>query len=141
MLDSKIRAVIEIHVHEAEFHHGAGNFCTETERNTLLGLNVNDQAVGLQVSNAGISKEHERGAAELDDDLRHAPREALAGAKIKRHAGPAPVIDEQFQGDESFCVRIGSDVRFAAVVGDGLTVDRAAAVLSAHHVSKHFFGV
>ena len=139
MLGSKIGPVVEIHVDQPELHDRARNLCAKTQRNTLVRLNVNDQAVGLEVSNARVAEKHERRTAKLDDDLRHAPRQALAGAKIKRHARPTPVVDEQLHGDKCFRVRIGRDVRFTAIAHDALAVIRAASILAAHHVGEYLF--
>ena len=41
-------------------------------------------------------------ALELNDNFSCAFGEALAGAEIERNVGPAPIIDNQFCGDESF---------------------------------------
>src|SRR5205814_6544246 len=65
VLQSEIGAVIEIHIHEAELHDRAGNLCAEAQRNALLGLNMDDEAVGFQISYR--SEEH---TSELQS-LRH----------------------------------------------------------------------
>ena len=41
-----------------------------------------------------------------NDDFRHLLTHALAGTQIKGHAGPAPVVDEGFDCNEGFCIRI-----------------------------------
>ena len=91
---AEIGAVVEVHVHETKLHYGAGNFCAEAQRDAFIGLNVNDQAIGFEILHRGVAKKNERRAAELDDDLGHALREAFAGAKVEGHAGPAPVVDQ-----------------------------------------------
>ena len=73
-----------------------------------------------------------RGAAELDHDLRAACGEALAGAKIERNASPAPVVDQQFGGNESFGLGRRTHVELFAVAGHELTVELSRRILPAN---------
>ena len=56
--------------------------------------------LGFSCSTGRVAEEHERRALELDRDLGDALRQALAGAQVERHAGPAPVVDEQLERHE-----------------------------------------
>src|SRR5260370_9596430 len=136
MHQSEISEVVEIHMHEAELHDRTGNFCGEAERDAFLGVNMDNEAVGFEIFHRGVAEQDERRAAELDHDLRGALREALPRPQIKRHASPAPVVDLQFQRDKRLCIRIVSDIRFAAVARDALAVHRAPAIRSEEHTSE-----
>ncbi len=140
VLDAKIVGVVEIHVHQAQLHQRAGNFRAEAERDAFLGLDVNHQAIGLQISYRGIAEQDKRGAAELDDDFRGAGGQALSRAQIKGNSGPAPIVDLKFKRDVRFGVGVGSDVGLVAVAGHALAVDDAFAVLAADGVSQDVFG-
>src|SRR5437879_11006535 len=136
---AEVGAVIKIHVYQAELHDCAGHFCAEAERDTFIGLDVNDQPIGFEIFHGGVAEEYEWRATELNDDFCGALPQPLAGAEIKRDAGPAPVVDLQLHGDEGFRVGLGRNVRLAAIADDGYTVDDAWPVLSAHHAGEHIF--
>jgi len=55
----------------------------------------------------------------LNDDFSGALSEALAGAEIEGHAGPAPVVDLQPECNEGFRVGIRGDVLLLAITGTG----------------------
>jgi hypothetical protein len=93
---AKIARVIEIHVHQAELHDRAGNLGGKTPRNAFVGLDVDHEPVGARVLDGSLSKQHERRPAKLDGDFRHALGETLSSAEVKRHIGPAPIIDFEF---------------------------------------------
>src|SRR6201998_1470370 len=128
--------VAETHVDVANAHFGARTLGTKRNRDTLVGLNVQDQAVRVRFAAA----ENDVGSAlELNDDFGGALGEALAGAEIKRDIGPAPVVDEKFCGDESFRARLRADVLFLAIAGDRLAGDGSLRVLAADdRLSNHF---
>ncbi len=140
VLRAEIRAVVEVHVDEAELHDRARNFCAEAEGDPFVGLNVNDQTIGLQVFYRGIPEEHERSAPEMNHYFRGSPLEALSGAQIERDARPAPVVDLQLHGDEGFRVGFGRDVGLAAIAVYRRTADCAGTVLAANHRREHIFG-
>src|SRR6202158_2225600 len=141
VLQHEIGGVIEIHIPQAELHDRAGNLCAEAERDAFLGLNMDDEAVGFQISYRRVTGQDEGSPAELDHDLRRASREPLSRAQIERHARPAPVVDLQFQSDKRFRVRIRRDIWFAAIANDALAVHHAGAVLAADHVFQDIFGI
>src|SRR5258708_1866777 len=114
--------------------------CAEAQRNTFLGLNMDDEAVGFQIFYRGVAEQDEGSPAKLDHDLRRALREPLSRAQIERHARPAPVVDLQFQSDKCFGIRIRRDIRFDAVASDALAVYPAGTVLAADHVFQDIFG-
>jgi hypothetical protein len=118
-----------------------GTLAPKLSEMPFVRLDVNDQAIGLQIFYRGIAEEHERRAAKLDDDFRGAPGEALAGAEIEGHAGPAPVIDLELEGDERFRVRFGSDVGLAAIADGRLAAGSAGTVLAADRTGQHIFWV
>ena len=68
----------------------------------------------------------------MDGDIGHAFRQALAGADVERHIGPAPVVDENLQRGVGVDVRIGIDVHFLAIRDRLLAEDRAIGVLAAN---------
>src|ERR1700756_4713140 len=69
-------------------------------------------------------------APEIDGDFRDAAGHALAGTDVKRHVGPAPVIDQDFGGDKGLRVRIGFDAGFLTIPRCVLTIDFSLCVLA-----------
>jgi hypothetical protein len=70
---------------------------------------------------------------ELDGDLGHAARQALAGAEVKGHAVPAPVVDLQPEGDEGVGGALWLDALFLGVCRNRTAPDESGLVLAAHH--------
>src|SRR6202022_5166690 len=66
---AEIVAVVEIHVDETELHDRAGNFCAEAERDAFVGLNVDDQAIRLQIFSRRFAEETNGGRAERNTIL------------------------------------------------------------------------
>ena len=82
-----------------------------------------------------------RRGTELDAHFAGAHRQVFAGAQIKRHAGPAPVVNEQFQRDVGFDVGIRFHLRSpAGSRARGWPFDGAGEVLAAHDLSGHVLG-
>ena len=52
VFNAEIIAVVEVHVDEAELHHGAGNFRAEAERDAFFRLDVNDQTIRFEIFHA-----------------------------------------------------------------------------------------
>src|SRR5208283_659752 len=140
VLGAEVGVVVKIHVDEAETHDGAGNFGTEAEGDSFLGLDMNDHAVGFYVLDGGVAKEDERCPAELDDNFGGTLGKSLAGAEVEGNASPAPVVDLEFYGDESFSVGLRIDVGLAAIAGDRLAAHLAFAILAAEHAGEDFLG-
>src|SRR5882724_4399338 len=97
---AKSFTVAEIHGDVADAHFRAGALCTKGDGNPFVRLNVQDEAVGFGFTAA---KDDVRSTLVLDDDLGSAFGKTFAGAEIKRNVGPAPIVDEEFCGDERFC--------------------------------------
>ena len=97
-------------------------------------------ALGSSFCSALRGEQHVRRGAELDPHFARALRQAFAGAQIKRHAGPAPVVNEQFQCDVGFHVGIRFHFRFLPVARHRLAVHRAGEILAAHDLFRHVFG-
>src|SRR3989344_3581975 len=97
----------------------------------VLGLQVDHQAVGR--AHRGL-EDGVRHGAEVDDDVRVAPREALAGADVERHTRPAPVADLGPQRDKGFGGAAGGHAFFLRVAGHLRAVHVARRVLTANQV-------
>src|SRR5205807_6321796 len=126
---SKSIAIAKLHGDVADAHFRTRALCAKGNGNTFVGLNVQDEAIGF---NLFFAEDDVRGAAELDHDLRAACGEALAGAKIERNASPAPVVDQQFGGNESFGLGRRIHVELFAVAGHELTVELSRRILPAN---------
>src|ERR1700719_5298828 len=88
--------------------------------------------------NRSIAEEHKWRAAELDHNVGIACRHALSGAKVEGNICPPPIVDHQLYGDECFCARVGSDIRFVAVCRLVLAVYDALSVLSTDRAGENF---
>ena len=69
-----------------------GHLGREAQQDPLVGLDAQREQVRLGRRGA-LAEEHQRRQLELDRDLGGAAGEALAGAQVERHVGPAPVLD------------------------------------------------
>ena len=69
---------------------GAGSFGVNIERNSFVGLNVNNEAVWGDVALDVFAEEKKGRAAETDDDLRGVGSQAFAAANVKRNLRPTP---------------------------------------------------
>ena len=97
-----------------------------------MGLNAEDQLVGAclddvaEVSVAFHGREQiEWRAFELNGDFRELPRESFACAEEERHAGPAPVIDEDLHGDIGFAAGRWTDSVFFPVGECWLAINKS----------------
>ena len=87
--------VIEVHGDGPQLHARAGTLGEKLERNAFFRLDAQDQQIGRGCVVPSPSKMCQRRGVELDGDLGDALGQALAGAQIERHAGPAPVVHEE----------------------------------------------
>src|SRR5690606_34701726 len=71
----------------------------------FVGLKPYDELVG-EDRTRHVAEDRMRDRLELDDDFRDAACQALAGAQVEGHAGPAPVGDLGLDGDEGFGVAL-----------------------------------
>ena len=101
----------------------------QAELGAGLGLDADDQLVG--VGDHPPADPEPRRALEDDPDLGRLDRHRLAGADEERHAGPAPVVDLEPQGDEGLGLRVGRDALDLAVAAV-LAADVAARVGRGH---------
>src|SRR5271169_154019 len=58
MLGAKVALVVEVHINESKAHDRAWHFCSEAERDSFIRLNVNHQAIGLEILHGGIAKQN-----------------------------------------------------------------------------------
>ena len=86
-------AVAEVHRHVAHLHAGAGHLRAEPDGDALVGLHADDEGVLAERRGLALGEQVLRRALEDDGDLGDAAAEALAGAQVERHAGPAAGVD------------------------------------------------
>ena len=91
------------------------------------------QPVALQRRARRQRKHQVRRAAELDDDLAAPLFQRLAGAQIKRHALPAPVLDEQLDDGVGRRARVGRHALLGAVAGVLAGDDALGRILRRQH--------
>ena len=96
-------------------------------------LQVDDEPVGCTRWHLKDGMGH---GAEIHHDVGLARAQALAGAQVEGHAGPAPVVDLGPQRDESLGRAVRGNAGFVAVAGHRGTADRARGVLAAHQVLR-----
>src|SRR5271165_5451994 len=97
----EIILVAEIHPHRAEFKPRPWQLCPKLQRDPLVGLDLQDQYVGVQDVDRGIAEQRKRRVFEFYRYLGRAPRHPFAGPQIKRHPGPTPIIDFELQTSKS----------------------------------------
>lgn len=80
---------VETQVDGFEAHPCTGTFGEHTERNALLGLQLDDQTIE-RMCIIWTLVDRNRHVFEGDDDFGNALLQAFARTQIERHAGPAP---------------------------------------------------
>src|SRR5205823_8653469 len=98
---TEIIFVIKVHIDWTNFHCGTGNLCAEAYQDSFVRLNVENKSIRGQSLNGSVSKHDERRALEANCDFRIADSQPFSGAQIERNIRPTPVIDQQFERDES----------------------------------------
>ena len=78
---------------------GPGRFTSNWREIPSSGWICSTSQFGCMVLAAASSNRLVGGRLELDGDLGRPPRHVLAGADVEGHAGPAPVVDLEPQGD------------------------------------------
>src|SRR5690606_40355548 len=78
-----------------------------------------------------------RDILEGHDDLGESLLQALAGAQVKRHTGPAPGIDLDLQRNEGFGRTVGRNAFLFQVSDDWLALGRPCLILTAHCLRKN----
>jgi len=93
-------------------------------------LQTQDDPVGFQIFQRRLVKQLLRRMAKANGDHRLLPRQPLACAQIKRHATPAPVVDEKLGGHVGLCGGVLLHVRLVEITWDRLAVHISPGVLS-----------
>src|SRR5215831_8541847 len=135
---TKSLAVAEIHGDVSNAHLCAGPLGAKADGNSFVGLDVEHQAIGLHFA---LAENDVRGSMKLNHDFGAAFCEPFASADVKRHAGPAPVINQQSCGYESFGFRSWIDPGLFPIAGNRLISDSSRGVLSADNRLRHHFEV
>src|SRR5229473_2303454 len=135
---SKPFPVAEIHGDVSDAHLGSGPFGPKGNRNTFIGLNVENETIGFDVA---LAKNDVGRAAELDHDLRAAFSEALAGSNVEGDAGPAPVVDQKFARDKSLGLGCRIHAGFFAVAQRRLIPEFSGSILPANHRLRDHFQI
>ena len=76
----------------------------------LVGLDAQDEPIGVELLDRRFVKKRERRALETNGDFGGARHQPLASPQIERHPRPAPIVDEQTHRDIGFDLQIGRDV-------------------------------
>jgi hypothetical protein len=105
------------------------------QRNSFIGLNANDEHV--EVPQIFI-EQHRRRFFEVNGNFSCRFRKPFAHSHVHGHVGPAPVVDEQTQGDKRLGLRIRIYVLFLPVTEDRLAVNSAFRVLATHNIGRDF---
>src|ERR1700722_19380945 len=130
--------VMKLHLHAANSDWWTGDLGVELQHNAFYWLDADDKVVLRQLLDR-CTFEHGQGRfTEFDCYLRAFHTERLAGAQVEGNAGPAPIVDGQFQRHVSLGRTIGPDARGLAVIRDLRVVDLAGRVLTAHGVLQRF---
>ncbi len=126
--------VAEFHLNAVDPDRGSGHFGVELQRDAFGRLDADHKVVLRQRLRGGAAEHGERRLLELDRHFGALDPERLAGAQVKGNAGPAPVIDGQFQRGIGFDGAAGLDVLGLAIVFNLGVADLAALILAAHGI-------
>src|SRR5262249_27451050 len=131
-------AIAEIHGDVADAHFRAGPLRSERNGDSFVRLNVENEAIRFHFFSA---KNDVRRTLELNHDFGRALRKAFAGSEIKRHAGPAPIVDEHAHGDEGFGTGSRAYAWFLTISRKILAIDRTGGVLAANDRLRDAFEI
>src|SRR4029077_2996799 len=124
---------MKIHFDRLDAKTGARNFCMNTQGDSFVGLNPNDEHVLiLQI----FVKENSRRFFEVNGNLSGRFWKAFPDTHVNRNIGPAPVVNEQAQRHEGFRLGIRLHVWFLTITGNRFAIDRAFGVLAAHNIRR-----
>ena len=136
---AKSGGITEVHFQRPNAHLGTGGFNLKLQRYSFIGLNAYSQQI-RQERFAGIGVEQNLGYSfKMDVDFGDSDRQAFSGAEIKRNTGPAPIVDEDLQGGESFGEGILGDALFLEIAADVLSVNLTGGILGPSHVITDAF--
>src|SRR5579885_1839373 len=137
--DAEGAAVVEIHIDRGEVAFGPWNLGAEANGDALIWLDADDNEVGFQPLRVRWPVEQVGDALELDGDFGAASRETFAVAQVEGDASPAPVLNEEFEGDVGLRRRIGRHAFFLLVARHLLFINYPGSVLAAHRVLLDLF--
>src|SRR6266700_2931410 len=115
-LGLEIILVAKLHFDAAGGDRRPRHLGVELQRDAFGGLDADHEIVLSQLLD-GRAGEHRKGRlAELDRHFRALEAKRLAGAQIEGDAGPAPIVDGQFQRGVGLGGTVGIDVLGLAIV-------------------------
>ena len=129
--------VAEVHRHFFGFKARARFFQTEAHGDAFIRLDAEDEFVFRRT----LVKDGVRRGFEVDDDFGETQRQVFAGADVKGHTAPAPVIDLQAQRHVGFGAAVRGDAFFLTVAGNRPAIDFAFAVLGEDEVVLQVFDI
>ena len=129
--------VAEVHADFFGVKARAGALQAEAHGDAFVRLDADDEFVFRRV----LVEDRVRRGFEVDDDFGEAHRQVFAGADVKRHAAPAPVVDLQAQRHVGFGGAVRRDAFFLAVGQDFFVADAPLAVLGEDEVGFQVFVV
>jgi len=98
-------------------HYGCVPSKTLIKGDSFIRLNPQDEYIGLNLFRQCITEHEIRDLPKLDSDFRELPCHPFAGAQVKGHPLPTPVIHKQLGRGEGWNQRVGVNARFVPVTG------------------------
>src|SRR6185503_1429921 len=129
----------EVHVDRAGAHVEPGPLRAKRHGDPLVRLNAQRDDVRIDLFLRRARKQGLRRRLEVHRYLGQVARETLAGADIKRHAGPTPVRDAKLDGRIRFSNRVVVDVWFFTIARNFFVVDLAWSILPSHRALGDLF--
>lgn len=120
----------------AQTDGSAGLLNFEMQVEALVGLDRDDERVGLDSTGIVRLENRRWRLAERDCDLAQFPRQAFAGVQIEGNAIPAQICDLELERHESLHRGVVGHAGLLAVTRDLIAVDVAAGVLAQRHVLR-----
>src|SRR5438477_7400861 len=131
-ISAELRIIAEVHADGTQLQTGSRNLAIETERDSFVRLQSNRDGVGVELWPTLGGEQHVGRGPKLHSHFAGAEREAFACAQIKRHARPAPVIDQETSCHKCFHIGIRCDFLFLAVGDAWLAIYFSFDILTAH---------
>src|SRR5208337_675343 len=121
------------HVHRKYLVLRIGVFHAKPEGNLFMRLDGQNQDIRLQ-DIACSAEEFHRKMFKLQAYLGYSSGQALAGAEIKRHAGPPEIVYIEFSRKKSRGVRSSVNLILGTVARDLAAVQCPPAILPSHYI-------
>ena len=99
-LDVERRLVFEFERDRLDVERSAGHLGVQSPTDAFLGLHADDQIIGIDVRIGLLLEQRQGRRAEPHGHFAELPVQAFAGADVKRHPAPAPIVDVQLDGGE-----------------------------------------